>query len=63
MCWSGMKVLRTVFPTVEGEPFQRVVPMAELDWELQPAGSGALAEAVGYRFDLSTEVPIRAACR
>ncbi|MFF1918951.1 condensation domain-containing protein, partial [Streptomyces sp. NPDC058239] len=60
------EVLRTVFATADGEPYQRVLDPAELDWELQvtdavPAGvDAAVAEAAGYAFDLSAEVPIRA---
>ncbi|MEV4583397.1 amino acid adenylation domain-containing protein, partial [Nonomuraea jabiensis] len=60
------EVLRTVFPVEGGEPYQRVLSMAELEWalsvvEVSPAG---LAEAVGrareHAFDLAGEVPIRA---
>jgi len=60
------EVLRTVFPTAGGEPFQRVIPVGELDWELQqeqvaPADMPARAEeAAGYAFDLAAEVPVRA---
>ena len=60
------EVLRTVFGTADGEPFQRVIPVGELDWELQQAevASASLPEAVGaatgYAFDLAVEVPVRA---
>src|SRR6266487_216907 len=60
------EVLRTVFPTADGEPFQRVIPVGELDWELrqvQVAAGGmreAVVRAAGYAFDLAVEVPIRA---
>ncbi|MFC6023856.1 amino acid adenylation domain-containing protein, partial [Plantactinospora solaniradicis] len=58
--------LRTVFPSEDGEPYQRVIDMAELDWSLLVAEVGAegIGEAVGrasaYAFDLATEVPVRA---
>ncbi|MFD3834163.1 amino acid adenylation domain-containing protein [Streptomyces sp. NPDC058621] len=59
------EVLRTVFPTAGGEPYQRVLDPAELDWQLQLADGvqdveAAVAEASGYAFDLSAEAPIRA---
>ncbi|WP_346115243.1 amino acid adenylation domain-containing protein, partial [Nonomuraea maheshkhaliensis] len=60
------EVLRTVFPEAEGEPYQRVVPSAELEWELAAAEvapeelDAAVGAAVGYAFDLSVEVPVRA---
>ncbi|MFF8940656.1 amino acid adenylation domain-containing protein, partial [Streptomyces paradoxus] len=60
------EVLRTVFATADGEPYQRVLDLDELDWELlvRDADAGdvdaAVAEAVRYAFDLSSEVPIRA---
>ncbi|MFC6371900.1 amino acid adenylation domain-containing protein, partial [Nonomuraea thailandensis] len=58
------EVLRTVFPEVDGEPSQRVVPFADLDWELSVSGVADLGEAVAeacrYAFDLSAEVPVRA---
>ncbi|MFE9426142.1 amino acid adenylation domain-containing protein [Kitasatospora sp. NPDC006697] len=60
------EVLRTVFPTVDGVPHQRVLPAAELGWEpelvrAEPARTpGLVAEAARHRFDLSTEVPLKA---
>ncbi|MFB9445170.1 condensation domain-containing protein, partial [Dactylosporangium vinaceum] len=48
------EVLRTVVEVVDGEPYQRVVPVEELDWALRPGPAG---ESV---FDLDAEVPIRA---
>ncbi|MFE9421944.1 amino acid adenylation domain-containing protein [Kitasatospora sp. NPDC006697] len=60
------EVLRTVFRTEEDEPYQHILPMAELDWELEPvrtepSGTAELvAGAAGHRFDLATEVPVRA---
>ncbi|WP_344516072.1 condensation domain-containing protein, partial [Dactylosporangium maewongense] len=60
------EVLRTVFPTADGEPFQRVVPLEHLEWQLHRAGTTAagLADAVTaaarHIFDLALEVPIRA---
>jgi amino acid adenylation domain-containing protein len=59
------EVLRTVFPTADGEPYQQVL---DLDgaWELETVQvapedlSGAVAEASAHAFDLSREVPIRA---
>ncbi|MFC4123265.1 amino acid adenylation domain-containing protein, partial [Nonomuraea zeae] len=58
------EVLRTVFPEVDGEPYQRVVPVADLDWELFVSAAADLGEAVAgacrHAFDLSAEVPVRA---
>ncbi|MFD0689050.1 non-ribosomal peptide synthetase [Actinomadura fibrosa] len=61
------QALRTVYPALDGEPFQRVLAMDELDWDLRIAEMqdiGAMADgisaAVSYAFDLSVEVPIRA---
>ncbi|MER7188031.1 condensation domain-containing protein, partial [Streptomyces hyaluromycini] len=61
------EVLRTVFPTAaDGQPFQQVIDIDELDWELQQVevtASGLEAEVAttaGYAFDLASEVPVRA---
>ncbi|MFC8208942.1 amino acid adenylation domain-containing protein, partial [[Kitasatospora] papulosa] len=60
------EVLRTVFEVADGEPYQRIVDVAELDWELtvtdvEPdALADAISAAKGYTFDLATEVPLRA---
>ncbi|HEX8767444.1 MAG TPA: amino acid adenylation domain-containing protein, partial [Jatrophihabitans sp.] len=60
------ETLRTVFPEVDGEPVQRILPAAEVPVELDvvEAGGADLAEALAtdgrYEFDLTTEIPIRA---
>ncbi|MEU2340171.1 condensation domain-containing protein, partial [Streptomyces sp. NPDC013172] len=61
------EVLRTVFPTAEdGQPFQQILDLVDLDWELEAVevAAGQLADAVArateYAFDLAVEVPIRA---
>ncbi|WP_449343604.1 condensation domain-containing protein, partial [Streptomyces yaanensis] len=60
------EVLRTVFPVAQGEPFQQVIDIDELGWELQQVEVTAsdleaeVAAAAGYAFDLAVEVPIRA---
>ncbi|WNM31445.1 non-ribosomal peptide synthase/polyketide synthase [Streptomyces sp. Li-HN-5-11] len=60
------EVLRTVYAAGESEPFQRIIDMADLSWELQVVEvsqnelDGALAQASGHAFDLSGDVPIRA---
>ncbi|MFB9473309.1 condensation domain-containing protein, partial [Nonomuraea salmonea] len=60
------EVLRTVFPAADGEPYQRILSMDELDWELSvvEVAPEELQEAVRraetYAFDLACEVPIRA---
>ncbi|WP_405670574.1 amino acid adenylation domain-containing protein [Streptomyces sp. NBC_01530] len=63
------EVLRTLFPSVEGRPYQRVVPVEELGEVLTvvpaalvgPSGlTRAISEAEGHCFDLSAEVPFRA---
>jgi amino acid adenylation domain-containing protein len=60
------EALRTIFPTVDGEPYQQVLSAADLEWELEtvevaPAElAGAVTAAAGHTFDLEREVPIRA---
>ncbi|MFJ3928582.1 amino acid adenylation domain-containing protein, partial [Streptomyces sp. NPDC090022] len=60
------EVLRTVFPTKDGEPYQRIRGIGELEWELSAARvapeelDAAVSEAARHLFDLASEVPIRA---
>ncbi|MEV8548134.1 amino acid adenylation domain-containing protein, partial [Streptomyces sp. NPDC051572] len=60
------EVLRTVFVTVDGEPYQRILPVEEATFELPvdevapEEVAGAVAEAAAYDFDLVTEIPLRA---
>ncbi|MFD8008574.1 amino acid adenylation domain-containing protein, partial [Streptomyces mirabilis] len=60
------EALRTVLAEADGEPYQRILELDELDWELQLVEvapeelDGALAKAAGYVFDLAAEVPFRA---
>ncbi|MCC9312196.1 amino acid adenylation domain-containing protein, partial [Kitasatospora sp. RB6PN24] len=60
------EVLRTVFPVVDGEPFQHVLPADEAGFELPVVAVGAaeldaaVAGAAAYAFDLSSEIPLRA---
>ncbi|MEV7116830.1 condensation domain-containing protein, partial [Streptomyces anulatus] len=60
------EVLRTVYPTVDGEPYQRILKLEDLDWalsaaDLAPADLNArVAELEAHAFDLAGEVPIRA---
>ncbi|MGW3134220.1 amino acid adenylation domain-containing protein, partial [Streptomyces sp. NPDC001123] len=62
------EVLRTVFPQDGGQPRQRVLGMAELrDWRLPVIETtadeltAAVAATADLPFDVSTEIPIRAA--
>src|SRR6266508_3782989 len=58
--------LRTVFPALDGEPYQQVLDPRTLDWQLpvREVTAGELVEAVDrvaqHAFDLSVDVPIRA---
>jgi hypothetical protein len=54
------EVLRTVFPVVDGEPYQRVLEMAELGWELRITEMTNPAAIAAEPFDLTTQVPVRA---
>ncbi|MEU5980020.1 amino acid adenylation domain-containing protein [Streptomyces sp. NPDC047315] len=57
--------LRTVFPDVDGEPYQQVLDPAgiELGWEVRHLTEGALGDALAtaarHGFDLAVEVPVR----
>ncbi|WP_330333159.1 amino acid adenylation domain-containing protein [Streptomyces sp. NBC_00536] len=61
------EVLRTVFPVLDDEPYQQVLPVDELTWRLSVADVAAgdlettVAEAVGHLFDLASELPVKAA--
>ncbi|MEW2223290.1 condensation domain-containing protein, partial [Streptomyces sp. NPDC006990] len=58
--------LRTVFPEVDGEPHQLVLPTDafDLEWESGPVSEDelprALDSAARHTFDLSSDVPLRA---
>ncbi|QLQ36519.2 non-ribosomal peptide synthetase [Micromonospora robiginosa] len=59
------EVLRTVFPSADGEPYQKILPVTELGWQLdvvdgEPDRAEAVAERARRPFDLATEVPFRA---
>ncbi|MFZ1176483.1 MAG: condensation domain-containing protein, partial [Mycobacterium sp.] len=63
------EALRTIFPEIDGVPYQRVVPAQSGMWRRRDAVvvslpeqdvAGELAALAGYRFDLSAEIPIRA---
>ena len=57
------EVLRTVFPVADGRPYQRVLALDELDWELPVTEvdvwdlPGVVAEAAKEPFDLGAELP------
>ncbi|WP_328918276.1 amino acid adenylation domain-containing protein [Streptomyces jietaisiensis] len=58
------EVLRTVFATVAGEPYQRVLTLDEAAVSLPVRRvtdlDAALAEAADHRFDLASQIPLRA---
>jgi len=58
------EALRTVYPDVDGQPAQRILPAAAPPWSETPCTEDGLAEAVGraagHVFDLATEIPVRA---
>ncbi|MFJ4806927.1 amino acid adenylation domain-containing protein, partial [Streptomyces murinus] len=60
------EALRTVFPDVEGEPFQRIVLAAEavVDLAVVPVSeaelAGVMEREAGLPFDLSVDLPVRA---
>ncbi|MGW2659015.1 condensation domain-containing protein, partial [Streptomyces sp. NPDC001478] len=60
------EVLRTVFEVADGEPYQRIVAVDELEWtlplvEVAPEElADAVAAAAGRAFDLAVEIPFRA---
>ncbi|WP_420896653.1 condensation domain-containing protein, partial [Kitasatospora aureofaciens] len=55
------EVLRTVFPSVDGEPHQHVLSAQEIGSLLtvHPYDADAVAAATTHRFDLSRELPVR----
>jgi hypothetical protein len=59
-------VLRTVFPAAGGQPYQHVLPIEALGWELPVTEvteadlSEAVEIAVRQPFDLAREIPLRA---
>ena len=64
---SRHEVLRTVFPVVDGKPYQRVLEMAELGWGAPVTAvagddelAGLIASAAAEPFDLLAGVPVRA---
>ncbi|WP_245687574.1 condensation domain-containing protein, partial [Streptacidiphilus griseoplanus] len=60
------EVLRTLCATVDDEPYQHILGLPEVSWELQyrevPAAAldAAVAEVTTHAFDLAAELPIRA---
>ncbi|MEV4518573.1 condensation domain-containing protein, partial [Dactylosporangium sp. NPDC049525] len=60
------EVLRTVLPAIDGQPYQHIVELEDLDWslgivEVAPADlQPAVDDAAECRFDLTAELPIRA---
>ncbi|WP_326594000.1 non-ribosomal peptide synthetase [Streptomyces sp. NBC_01294] len=58
------EVLRTVFATVDGQPYQQILPaenaLITLVVERAADLEAAIAEIAGHHFDLATEIPLRA---
>jgi amino acid adenylation domain-containing protein len=60
------EVLRTVYAVADGEPYQQILKLDDLEWDLQQVEvdeadlPAAVAEASSHLFDLAVEVPIRA---
>ncbi|GAA3375588.1 hypothetical protein GCM10020367_43970 [Streptomyces sannanensis] len=58
------EALRTVFPDVDGEPRQMILPTARVPFAVRETAedelAGALREAAGHTFDLANELPLRA---
>ncbi|WP_446039248.1 amino acid adenylation domain-containing protein [Streptomyces sp. SID1121] len=58
------EVLRTVFATVDGEPYQRILPAesATVPFTVERAADlgAAITKIAGHRFDLAEEIPLRA---
>ncbi|HTI27792.1 MAG TPA: condensation domain-containing protein, partial [Kutzneria sp.] len=61
---SRHESLRTVFPEADGEPYQRVLAVDDLTWNLRVSTpvdvAAAVHDAVSCTFDLATEIPLRA---
>ncbi|WP_425583489.1 condensation domain-containing protein, partial [Streptomyces paradoxus] len=59
------EVLRTVFATADGEPYQHVIPTGDLQWRMKVREvaavdvDAAVAEATRYAFDLAAELPLQ----
>ncbi|WP_436534841.1 amino acid adenylation domain-containing protein [Actinoplanes sp. HUAS TT8] len=51
--------LRTVFPTVDGRPVQRILDRPEVTWRGGEFSADALAEAGRHGFDLAAELLVR----
>ncbi|QQM38155.1 non-ribosomal peptide synthetase [Streptomyces liliifuscus] len=58
------EVLRTVFVTVDGQPYQHIVAAEEASVPLAVERvtdlESAISEVAGHRFDLAAEIPLRA---
>ncbi|MCP3804556.1 amino acid adenylation domain-containing protein [Allokutzneria sp. A3M-2-11 16] len=55
------EALRTVFPDIDGTPYQHVLSTVDVHLDVRETDhlADALAEAAGYAFDLAGEVPLR----